>query len=104
MHKNSKLTPVLRREIYQKYCQGRYSFRSLGKEYHVDKKIIKKVIIRGRIGDFTIHDSTNHRFKTITYGLKRLAKIEAQLRKKLSSLMQKMQLIKYKNQEFLWTK
>ncbi len=75
MHKNTKLTSILRREIYQRYCQERCSFRSLGKEYHVDKKIIKKVIIRGRIGDFTVHDNTNHRFKIISYSLKRLAKI-----------------------------
>jgi len=52
----------------------------------VDKKIVKRVIIRGRIGDFTVHDSTNHRFKTITYGLRRLAKIEAQLAKQLARI------------------
>lgn len=86
MHKNTKLTSILRREIYSKYYQGGHSFRSLGKEYHVDKGIIKKVIIRGRVGNFTIHDSTNHRFKTITYGLKRLVKTEALIAKRLARI------------------
>ena len=74
MHKYTKLTPTLRREVYAKWCGGNYSFRTLGTQYHVDKNIIALAIRRGRLGDFSVHDSTNHRFRTIEYGLKRLAK------------------------------
>jgi transposase InsO family protein len=73
MHKLTKLTPSLRREIYRKWCLSRCSYRSLAKEYHVDKNIIITAILRGRLKDFSVHDSCNHRYRTIEYGLKRLA-------------------------------
>jgi transposase InsO family protein len=76
MHKNTKLTPNLRREIYVIWLKGGHTLRGLGKKYHVDKNVIDKVIIRGRLGDFSVHDSCNHRYRTIEYGLKRLSKTE----------------------------
>jgi len=54
MHKNTKLTPTLRRDIYNLWKKQIYSLRSLAKQYHVDKNIIKTVIVRGRLGDFNI--------------------------------------------------
>jgi len=84
MHKNTKLTPSLRRDIYQKWSRGSISLRVLAKQYHVDKNIIKTVALRGKIGDFTVHDSTNHRYRTIEYGLKRLSYVEQQVGKKLA--------------------
>ena len=84
MHKNTKLTPNLRRDIYRSWSKGYSSLRSLALQYHVDKNIIKIVILRGKIGDFTIHDSTNHRYRTIEYGLRRLAYTERQVGKKLA--------------------
>jgi hypothetical protein len=65
MHKNTKLTSVLRKEIYRKWVRGKgaYSLRVLAAEYHVDKRVISRIIERGRRGDFAVHDSTNHRFK-----------------------------------------
>lgn len=83
MHKYTKLTPTLRREIYAKWCAGRASFRRLGQQYHVDKNIIAVAIRRGRLGDFSVHDSTNHRYRTIEYGLKRLAKATQEVEKRL---------------------
>lgn len=56
--------------------------RSLAKSYHVDKNIISTALKRGRMGDFSVHDSTNHRYRTIEYGLKRLAKTEERLAKR----------------------
>lgn len=82
MHKNTKLTPTLRREAYQKWCNGHSSFRKLANHYHVDKNVISKVIKRGRLGDFSVHDSTNHRYRTIEYGLKRLTKAFNRVKKK----------------------
>ena len=84
MHKHTKLTPSLRRDVYQTWVIGRKSLRKLATQYHVDKNIIKEVILRGKIGDFTVHDSTNHRYRTIEYGLKRLAQLEQTLTVKLA--------------------
>jgi transposase InsO family protein len=84
MHKNTKLTPSLRRDIYEKWSRGSNSLRHLAEQYHVDKNIIKTVILRGKIGDFTVHDSVNHRYRTIEYGLKRLSYTERQVGKKLA--------------------
>lgn len=83
MHKSTKLTRVLRKEIYEKWKNGKVSFRNLGKEYHVDKNVISTVIERGRMNDFSVHDSTNHRFRTIEFGLKHLSKTKTYLEKHL---------------------
>lgn len=69
MHKHTKLTPVMRREVYARWIKGD-SQRFLADEYHVDKRIIGRIIVRARLGDFSVHDSTNHRYRTIEYGLK----------------------------------
>lgn len=79
MHKNTKLTPTLRREVYQEWTRKTHSLRKLAIKYHVDKNIIKTTVVRGRLGDFTVHDSTNHRYRTIEYGLKRLSRTELKI-------------------------
>jgi transposase InsO family protein len=76
MHKNTKLTPTLRREIYALWIAGGASLRGIAGRYHVDKNIIGTVLTRGKLGDFTVHDSANHRYRRIEYGLKRLAAAE----------------------------
>ena len=63
MHKNTKLTPVLRKQIFKLWETGEYSHRALGKLYHVDKRVIGRIIERGKNGDFSIHSSVNVRFK-----------------------------------------
>lgn len=85
MHKNTKIPPVLRREIYHLWIQGK-SQRWFADEYHVDKKVIGRIIVRGRLGDFSVHDSTNHRYRTIKYGLKKLMKTEQKLKKRSERL------------------
>lgn len=72
----------MRQEVYERWCHTRESTRSLGNRYHVDKNIIHKVLVRGRLGDFTVHDSTNRRYRTMEYGLRRLAKTEKRLQKR----------------------
>lgn len=79
MHKNTKITPTLRREIYAQWKNQGNSFRSIAERYHVDKNIISKIVLRGKMGDFSVHDSTNHRYRRIEFGLKRLAEIERNL-------------------------
>lgn len=82
MHKSTKLPPNMRREVYRKWCSGRFSARRLGQEYHVDKNVILDLLLRGRLGDFSVHDSTNKRYRTIEYGLRRLSKTEGRLEKR----------------------
>lgn len=83
MHKHTKLPPKIRQEVYHRWCRSRASLRSLGRAYHVDKNVIHKILLRGRLGDFTVHDSTNRRYRTIEYGLRRLSKTDVALEKRL---------------------
>lgn len=85
MHKNTKVPPALRKEVYRRWIEGQ-SERSLADEYHVDKKIIHRIVVRGRYDDFSVHDSTNHRYRTIEYGLKKLMKTEERLKKRAERL------------------
>ncbi len=80
MHKSTKLTSSLRHTIYIEWCaKTRPSYRTLATRWHVDKNIIRKVVTLGRLGDFTVHDSTNRRYRTIEYGLRRLARTEERI-------------------------
>jgi transposase InsO family protein len=85
MHKHTKIPPALRREVYERWISGQ-SQRYLADEYHVDKKIVHRIVLRGRIGDFSVHDSTNKRYRTIEYGLKKLMKTEKKIEKRLERL------------------
>ena len=64
MHKNTKLTPVVRKEIFMRWKRGDVSQRMLAQEYHVDKRVIGRIVGRGRTGDFSVHTSVNLRFQT----------------------------------------
>lgn len=65
MHPNTKLTPPMRKEIYAKWKAGKgaLSLRVLAAEYHVDKRVVSRIIARGRGGDFSVHTSTNVRYQ-----------------------------------------
>ncbi len=71
MHKNTKLTPITRKEIYEKWVRAKraksaLSLRGLAVEYHVDKRVISRIIERGRGGDFSVHTSMNARYEKST--------------------------------------
>jgi transposase InsO family protein len=83
IHKKTHLTPIQRQEIYNSYYKDKKIVSDLAEEYHVSRPTIYKILQRGRHKDFTIHKSTNKRFRCLQYGIKRLAKIEAQLEAKL---------------------
>jgi transposase InsO family protein len=85
MHKHTKVPPTLRKEVYERWIHGQ-SQRSLADEYHVDKKVIGRIAVRGRMNDFSVHDSTNQRYRTIEYGLKKLLKTEQKLQKRAERL------------------
>lgn len=82
MHKNTRLLPYMRRAIYKKWILGQ-SINSLAKDYQVTRKTIYKVLERARVNDFENHLSTNDRYRTIEYGLKKLAKTAIRIQKRI---------------------
>jgi len=82
IHKRTKLTPVQRKELVQRYYDGE-RICDLRRQYGVSRPTIYRVIYRGRLNDFSVHSSMNKRFRCLEYGLKRLTKVEHELEDKL---------------------
>jgi len=78
IHKNTKLTEISRRDIWNKYRTW-IKAKDLASMYNVSIPTIYKVIKRARLNDFTIHNSTNHKYRSLQYWLLRLAKIEKKI-------------------------
>lgn len=85
IHKWTKLTPVKRREIADKYFKENIRISVLARDYQVSRNTIYNVIRRAKLKDFSVHKSINKRYRTVQYGLRRLAKVEAALEKKLKA-------------------
>jgi hypothetical protein len=62
MHAATKLTAIMRKEIFSRWKKGDVSLRELGRKYHVDKKVIQRIVARGQAGDFSVHSSVNIRY------------------------------------------
>ncbi len=84
IHKRTRLTPIQRRELVLKYHSGA-SISELCQQYSVSRPTIYKVLNRSKDNDYSVHKSTNQRFRCLPYGLKRLAKVEAELERKLKN-------------------
>jgi len=89
IHKRARLTPIQRQEIFGKYFNKGVRICDLRRQYSVSRPTIYRALERGRHKDFSIHKSTNKRFRCLEYGLKRLAKIEAELEKRLKAQAQR---------------
>ncbi|TSC78682.1 MAG: hypothetical protein G01um101433_143, partial [Parcubacteria group bacterium Gr01-1014_33] len=85
IHKRTRLTPIQRRELYDDYHTHQLRVCDLVRKYRVSAPTVYKILHRGRQRDFSVHRSVNARFRMIQYGLKRLAKVEAELEKKLKA-------------------
>jgi len=85
IHKKTRLTPILREAIYRKYQDEKTQVSELAREYHVSRPTIYKIIKRGKLKDFSVHNSENIRFRCLKYGLRRLDKIEEAKEKSLKS-------------------
>ena len=83
IHKRTRLTPIQRKIIYHKYTEEKITVSDLAREFHVSRPTIYKIIKRGRSSDFSIHRSANARYRTVKYGLRRLAKIEKSIEERL---------------------
>ena len=82
IHKNTRLTPKQREALSHDYWHGKVRVCELARSYNVSRPTVYKIIHRGRNKDYTVHNSTNSRYRCLEYGLKRLAKVEQQLEEK----------------------
>lgn len=82
IHKNTKLLPYQRREVYRRWREGE-EVTQLAKQYRVARKTLYEVFKKARLGVFENYSSKNLRYRTLEYGLKRLEKIEKKVGKKL---------------------
>lgn len=89
IHKNTKLLPKQRVEIFKKYHDRKAKISHLADEYRVSRVTIYKVLREVRLGQTHQQDSGNKRFRTLEYGFKRLAKIEAKIQTKLKRQAQR---------------
>lgn len=83
MHKRIRLTPHDREKIWQLWQTGNYKVSRLAESFRVSRPTIYKILGRARKQEFVPRKSTNDRYRSIKYGLKRLAKIEYELEEKL---------------------
>ena len=84
IHKRTRLTPHDREELWKLYSTRKYSQNELAKMFRVSRQTISKTLKRCRGKEFIPRKSINDRYRSVQYGLKRIAKIEAsiELRKK----------------------
>lgn len=74
-----RLTPRDRQKIWEIYQIGGTNITDLAERFNVSRPTIYKVIERARKHEFEPRKSTNLRYRTLKYGLKRLAKVERNL-------------------------
>lgn len=83
IHKRTRLTPMQRQQIFERYSKQNERVSELAREYHVSRPTIYKIVRRGRLKDYSIHPSTNQRFRCLKYGIRRLAKVEKTIEERL---------------------
>ena len=83
MHKNTKLFPDQRREIFHRWGQGD-RISDLARHFRVSRPTIYETVHKGRLQIFSNYTSTNQRYRTLEYGLQHLSKTERALAKILA--------------------
>src|SRR3989344_5381680 len=76
IHKSTRLTPVQRKEIADRYFNKKVRIATLAREYRVSRNSIYRILNRARVKDYSVHKSTNKRYQCLKYGIKRLAEGE----------------------------
>jgi hypothetical protein len=77
MHKRIRLTPYDRQKIWELWQTNEHKVSHLAVVFRVSRPTIYKVLARARTQDFMPRKSTNDRYRSLKYGLKRLAKSQA---------------------------
>jgi len=88
MHKNTRLLPRQREKIYLRWQAGE-KITHLADYYDVSRETIYKWIRRARLNEFSNRLSVNHRYRSIEYGLKKLAKTEKMVARRLARLSER---------------
>ena len=83
MHKRTRLTPLDRKEIWQLYQTRKFKQQELADKFRVSRQTISKIIFLCRKNVFAPRSSKNHRYSTLLYGIKRLAKVERSIELRL---------------------
>ncbi len=83
MHKNTRLLPRMRRELYRRWIDGD-SIAELARHYRISRATVYRVIKKAKLDVFTNLPSMNHRYRQVEFGLKKLSKTEKVLAKKLA--------------------
>lgn len=83
MHKNSRLLPYQKREIFRRWKQGEKVTR-LARRFLVSRTTVYKVLKDAKLGIFCQRSSMNARYRTAYFGLRHLAKTERKLAAKLA--------------------
>ena len=83
VHKLICLTPLDREEIWRLYQTRLHKVSHLAERYRVSRPTIYSVLKKARLQQFVPSNSTNHRYKSVQYGIKRLAKVEISIQARL---------------------
>lgn len=83
MHKNTKLLPQMRRELYRRWIEGD-TIAELADHYRISRATVYRTVKKARLDIFTNLPSMNHRYRRIEYGLKHLSKTEKAIAKKIA--------------------
>ncbi len=81
MHKNTKLLPYERRDIFARWKMGT-KITDLAKEYKVTRVTIYETIKDAKLGIFENRKSINERWRNLERGLKKLEKVLSRLEEK----------------------
>ncbi len=71
MHKNTKLLPYQRRDMFARWKMG-VRVTDLSREYKVTRQTVYDTIKDAKIGVFVNRSSMNHRYQTLYWGLRRI--------------------------------
>lgn len=82
LHKRIRLTLLDRQSLWNDYCLWLKDKSKLAGKYQVSRPTVYKILKMMRIKELYPKKSVNHRFRSLEYGLKRLAKIEEDILKK----------------------
>lgn len=83
MHKNTKLLPQMRRELYRRWIEGD-TIAELARHYRISRTTVYRTLKNARLDVFVNLPSVNHRYRQVQYGLQRLSRTEKILAKKLA--------------------
>lgn len=83
MHKNTKLLPRMRQELYRRWIDGD-TIADLAHHYGISRATVYRTVKKARLDIFINLPSMNHRYRQIEYGLKKLVRTEKVIAKRLA--------------------